>query len=300
MFTWTQQSWIAMLSYCAAHFSMLSLPAGDNGEAMSQDTGTSADKTFAAAWARVHGNDASVAAAPSRLATAWQAQHDSPIAAEQLHSKPATRLPDGPQKIVQPQATAAEQHLKRTQQSVDAQPSMTVAQSPLPGKTGTLQQLSHMAEANILGEAIVPNGGQMYDADNRVEKEQPPASASPISAAAPQHPGISPAACVSPAQQRQGQPAVPASNSPMPCGKAGSPAANTNIIRPHAALADRTAATGTRLAGPAVAAASMQQAKADRDSSELEARAMHLAMQVTMLLCRLCACQTALIFHRCQ
>ena len=269
---------------------------------MSQDTGSSADRAFAAAWARVHGNDASVAAAPCRLATAWQAQHDSPHAAQQSHSKPASRSPDGPQETVPPQATAAEQHLNTAQPPVDAQPSMAVAHSPLPAEGGTIQQLSHTAEANVVGQVMVPNEGQMYDADDGGEKEHAPASASPISAAAPQHLGISPAACLSPAQQRQGQPAIP---TPAPHDNAGSPAANTRLVRPYAAgkpaLADRTAATGTRLAGAvAEAAASMQQARADRNLPELETRAMHLAMQVSMLLCILGACHTASLFHRCQ
>ena len=261
----------------------VSLPAGNDGKAMSQDTGSSADRAFAAAWARVHGNNGSDPAAPSRLATAWQAQHDSSDAAQRSHSAPATRSPAGPEEIVQPQAKAAEQRLKTAQPPVDTQPSMAVAQSSLLEKRGTPQHLSHMAEANPMGEAAVPSENQMYNADNHVDEEQPPASASPTSAAAPQHLGISPATRLLPAQQGQQQAGQPAVTSPSSGNKAGSPAVISRVVRPHAAvkpaLADRTVATGARLAGP-VAPASMQQASADRDSPELEARAMDLAMQV--------------------
>ena len=273
--------------------SIFSSPAGNDGEAMSQDTGSSADRAFAAAWARVHGNNASDPAAPSRLATAWQAQHDSPDAAQQLHSKPATRPPASHTEIVQPQAKAAEQRLKSAQLPVDAQASMAVAQSPSHADTGTPQHLSDMAEGNATGEPAAPSENQMYDADHHIDQLKPLAHASPFSAA-PQHPNISPAAHLSPGQQGHGQPAV---TSPALGDKAGSPAAATRVVRRHAAarpaLADRNFALGTRLAGPpAKAATSMQPASADRDSPELETRAMHLAMQVSMLTCRLGACAT--------
>lgn len=283
-------------------FSRLSLPAGNDGEAMSQDTGSSADRAFAAAWARVHGNNASDPAAPSRLATAWQAQHDSPENAQQLHSRPATRSPASHQEIVQSQAKAAEQRLNTAQLPVDAQASMAVAQSPLRADRDTPQHFSDIAEAITMGEAAAPSANQMHDADHHFEKEQPPAKASPLSTAAPQHLGISPAAPLSPGQQGQGQPAV---SSPVLGDKAGSPAANVRVVRPHAAvrtaLADRNFAAGIRFAGPASkAATSMQQASADRDSPELETRAMHLAMQVSMLTCRLGACATASLLYICQ
>ena len=277
MFGWL----LAHNSPCKIALSILSLHAGNGGQAISQDTGSSADRAFAAAWARVHGNNANDPAAPSSLATAWQAQHDSSVAAQQVHSEAATKSPAGPEEVLQPRATAAEQRIKTAQLPVDAQPSMAVAQSPLPANRETPQHLSHMVETNAVGEAAALSENQMYDAGDHAETERPPASASPRSAAALQHQGISPAALLSPAQQGQRRPGQPAVTSLAPGDKAGSPAVYTRVVRPHttvkAALADR--AVGPRLASPA-AAASMQQASADRESLELETRAMHLAMQV--------------------
>lgn len=248
---------------------------------MSQETGSSADKAFAAAWSRVHGKYGSDAAAPSRLATAWHAQHDSPPAAQRLHSKPASISLAGHQGMVQPQATAADQRMEAAQQPLDAQPSMAAAQSPLAADRGTLQQISHMAEDNATEEAMAPDEGQMYD---DVGKEQPAASPSPNSAAAFQQLGKAPAALLSPAQQGQGQQGHPAILSPAIGDRAGSSAARSRADQPHAvAKAGRTAGAGTRFAGPA--AMSVQQAAPNGDSFELEARAKHLAMQVSMLLC---------------
>ena len=262
----------------------------DESQALSQDTGSSADKAFAAAWARVHGNGGSDAAASCRLATAWQARHESPSGMSQLHNQPATRSLAGHPVITQPQATAAEQRLKSAEQPLCAQPRIAAARSPLPADRGAIQQVGHMAEADAADEAVAPDEGQMPDADDLVQEVQSPAHASPHRAAVPQQPGKSPAACLPKAPQ-QGQPAL---RSPATGEEAWSPAANTRIGRPstmlRTALGGRGPATGTGLAGLAAAAGSMQQTKAGRDVPELEARAMQLAMQVCMLLCRLGAC----------
>ena len=244
---------------------------------MSQDTGSSADRAFAAAWSRVHGKYGSDAAAPSRLATAWHAQHDSPPAAQPLHSKPASISLAGHQGTVQPQATAADQRMEAAQQPMDAQQSIVAAQSLVAADRGTLQQLSHMAEDNATGEAMAPDEDQIYD---HVGQEQPAAGASPYSAAASQQLGKAPAAVLSPAQQRQDHPAM---LRPAIGDKAGSSAARSRLDHPHAVAASRSAGAGTHFAGPA--AVSMQQAAPNRDASELEARAKRLAMQVRILLC---------------
>lgn len=269
-------------SWCSSLWRLLSSSAGNEGEAMSQDTGSSADRAFAAAWSRVHGKYGSDAAAPSRLATAWHAQHDSQPAAQRLHSKPASISLTGHQGIVQPQATAADQRMEAAQQPMDAEPSIATAQPSLAAGRGTLQQLSHMAEDNATGEAMAPDEGQMYD---HVGKEQLAASASPHSAAASQQLGKVPAAGLSPAQQGQGQHGHPAILSPAVGDKAGSSAARSRLDHSHAGVAaSRPGGAGTRFAGPA--AVSMQQAAPHGDSCELEARAKHLAMQVSMLLCK--------------
>lgn len=257
----------------------------DGSQAMSQDTGSSADRAFAAAWARVHGNDASDAAAPSRLTTAWQAQHETSGGDLQLQSPPANRWSPEHQATIQAQANEDEPGMTTAQQPVEmVQPSLAAVQSPLRADTVvTPLRHTHMAEAEAMH---APQEGQMFGADDHVQEGHPPVVASPLAAAAPQQPGKSVASSM-PRGVQQGQPAV---HSSAIGDKAGSPAASLGGSRPttavQAALGGRTPASGagTHLAGVAAAAATAnnEQTKAARDSAELEARAMQIAMQVSL------------------
>ena len=165
----------------------------DGSQAMSQDTGSSADRAFAAAWARVHGNDASDAAAPSRFATAWQAQHESSGGPAQVHSPPATAWSPGHQTTTQAQACIHEHGMTTARQSLNVQPSLAATQSPLRADTvASPLQHTHLAEAEA--EAMhAPEEGQMYgaDDDHGQEPQQPPADVSPLAAARPQQPSRS-------------------------------------------------------------------------------------------------------------
>lgn len=254
---------------------------------MSQDTGSSADQAFAAAWARVYGTGATDAAAPARLATAWYAQQSSG-AIPQVHSPAATSWSPGHQTTTQAQASVEEQGLSIVQQPVDAQPTLAAAQSPLRTDTVAPQLHARLAETGVMHAA---DEGQMYGTDDGCQEEHSPEDALPLGAAAPQQPSKS----FDPSNPNAVQQAQPSVHSPATGHKAGDPPAS-NWAGPsptsvQAALQGRTPAvgTGTDLAGLAAAAAadSMQKTQVARELPDLEAKAMQIAMQVSLLLCKL-------------
>ncbi|KAL3144898.1 hypothetical protein ABBQ32_003410 [Trebouxia sp. C0010 RCD-2024] len=251
-------------------------------QAMSQDTGSSADRAFAAAWARVHGNDASDAAAPSRLATAWQAQHETSGGAPQVQSPPATRWSPDHRATIQAQANVDEHGMTTAQQPVEmVQPSLAAAKCPLRADTvAPPLRYTPLAESEAMHAS---HKGQMFGADDYGQEVHPRVDASPLTAAAPQQPGRSLVSSM-PRAVQQGQPAV---HSSAIGNKAGSPDASLGVDRSitavQATLGGSTPASdaGTHLAGVAAAAATanIEQTKAARDSAGLEARAMQIAMQ---------------------
>ena len=230
----------------------------DVEQAMSQDTGSSADRAFAVAWARVHGN--SRAAAPSRLATSWQTQHDSQADSPHTHTHPLATSP--------PRQPIVLQHLP-PEQPATAQP------SELPVVEGAVQQL-HQQD-----EAAAPDGDQVYNANEQLEAH--PASASPLSAAPALEPGK---AVVSSPPKAAQQQVTTALRSPAAAGKGNTRAVAADALSSPAGKAakavGRSPIRGAHLAGIAAAAASAQQAKVQTDSCppDLEARATQQAMQV--------------------
>ena len=268
------------------------MSAGHDNESLeaSQDTGSSVDRAFTAAWAKVYGTHGHNPASASRLATTWQTQHSSGQEAQaEIHAAATALVAASGQQGQHDQA--AEPDLAAIGEPI--QPGHTSQQSPLRGGD---------TDTAFAADELVANFAAEPDAEDEMHKAAEHHELQAVELLDMQHtttsasPEVDAQQFARPASVSPQRPAhefsrhhvKSISRSPVPAAdtttkqQAGVSVARSLSASKAAFRASSLSPVTAGLAGLAASAANRQQAKQvpHLDTSDIEAQALRLAMQV--------------------